>query len=133
MIKIYDKHGWYGESTIAVTKTGMDGAKQIAKIMEVLREKEIKEILGKKVLLVKDFKKQVEIDYEKCNRKTIELPKSDVLQFILEKDVRVTVRPSGTEPKIKYYLYVKENSKAKAETSLKEFGDNFVKFVDELI
>ena len=131
--KIYDKHGWYGESTIAVTKTGMDGAKQIAKIMEVLREKEIKEILGKKVLLVKDFKKQVEIDYEKCNRKTIELPKSDVLQFILEGDVRVTVRPSGTEPKIKYYLYVKENSKAKAETSLKEFGDNFVKFVDELI
>ena len=131
--KIYDKYGWYGEATIAVTKTGMDGAKQIAKIMEVLREKEIKEILGKKVLLLKDFKKQVEIDYEKCNRKTIELPKSDVLQFILEGDVRVTVRPSGTEPKIKYYLYVKEDSKEKAEASLKAFGDSFVEFVDSLI
>lgn len=131
--KIYDRFGWYGEETISITKTGMDGAKQIAKIMEVLREKEIKEILGRKVLTLNDFKKQIEIDYENCNRKTIELPKADVLQFILEGDVKVTVRPSGTEPKIKYYLYVKEDTKEKADASLKEFGENFVKFVDSLI
>ena len=68
--KIYDRFGWYGEETISITKTGMDGAKQIAKIMEVLREKEIKEILGRKVLTLNDFKKQIEIDYENCNRKS---------------------------------------------------------------
>ncbi len=131
--KIYDKYGWYGEATIPVTKTGMDGAKEIAKIMEELREKEITEILGKKVLVLKDFKKHVEIQYETCTRKTIELPSSDVLQFILEGNTSVTVRPSGTEPKIKYYIYVKENSKEKAEKSLKEFSDGFVKFVDSLV
>ena len=66
--KIYDRFGWYGEETISITKTGMDGAKQIAKIMEVLREKEIKEILGRKVLTLNDFKKQIEIDYANPNK-----------------------------------------------------------------
>lgn len=131
--KIYEKYGWYGEETVSIVKTGMNGAKEIAKIMEILREKEIKEILGKKVLILRDYEKQVEINYETCNRKTITLPKSNILQFELEGDTKVTVRPSGTEPKIKYYIYIKENSKEKAEKALVEFRDNFIKFVDELL
>lgn len=130
--KIYEKYGWYGEVTIPVTKKGMDGAKEIARIMSELREREIKEILGKKVLTIRDFQKQVEIDLENSHRKTIDLPKSDVLQFVLENNLLITVRPSGTEPKIKYYIYVKENSKEKAELSIKEVGDKFVEFVDSL-
>ncbi|NME35914.1 MULTISPECIES: phospho-sugar mutase [Fusobacterium] len=130
--KIYEKYGWYGESTVSVTKKGMDGAKEIAHIMEQLREREITEILGKKVLTLKDFEKRVEINLEKCERKTIELPKSDVLQFILEDDIKITVRPSGTEPKIKYYIYVKADSKEKSEEKLEVVKEGFVKFVDSL-
>lgn len=131
--KIYDRFGWYGEETVSITKTGMDGAKQIAKIMEVLREKEITEVVGKKVLVFRDFQKQVETDYETSTKKAIDLPKADVLQFVLEGDVKVTVRPSGTEPKIKYYIYVKEATKEKADSALKAFKESFVKYIDSLI
>ena len=131
--KIYKRHGWYGEETVSITKQGMNGAKEIQKIMKVLREKDIKEILGKKVLILKDYEKLVEIDNEHCHRSTIELPQSNILQFILEGDIRVTVRPSGTEPKIKYYIYVKESSKYFAEKALEEFKKGFIEFVDSLI
>ncbi|MDP0489178.1 MAG: phospho-sugar mutase [Fusobacterium sp. JB021] len=130
--KIYKKYGWFGEDVVAVVKEGMDGAKEISKIMTVLREKEIKNIIGKKVITLRDFKKGIEIDLENCHRKTIQLPKSNVLQFVLEDDVLITVRPSGTEPKIKYYIYVKGRSKKEAEYLIKQISEQFVEFVDSL-
>ena len=96
----------------------MDGAKEIAGIMANLREKEITEVVGKKVAVMKDFQKQVETDYANGTKKAIELPKADVLQFILEDGTMITVRPSGTEPKIKYYMYVKDTRKKKLRLNL---------------
>ena len=130
--KIYDTYGWYGEETVPVTKKGMDGAKEIAGIMKNLREKEITEMFGKKVVTLKDFQKQVEMNFEKSLRKTIELPKADVLQFILEDGTMITVRPSGTEPKIKYYMYVKDTTKEKADAKLADTKAKFLAFVDSL-
>lgn len=130
--KIYEEYGWFGEDVIAIVKKGMDGAKAISKIMKNLREKEIKNMIGKKVITLKDFKKGIEIDFENCNRKTIELPKSNVLQFVLEDNILITVRPSGTEPKIKYYIYVKGRSKKEAEYLIKQVTDEFIKFIDLL-
>lgn len=130
--KIYETYGWYGEETVPVTKKGMDGAKEIAGIMANLREKEITEVVGKKVAVMKDFQKQVETDYANGTKKAIELPKADVLQFILEDGTMITVRPSGTEPKIKYYMYVKDTSKEKAEAKLVDTKAKFLDFVDNL-
>ena len=130
--KIYETYGWYGEETVPVTKKGMDGAKEIAGIMANLREKEITEVVGKKVAVMKDFQKQVETDYANGTKKAIELPKADVLQFILEDGTMITVRPSGTEPKIKYYMYVKDTSKEKAEAKLADTKAKFLDFVDNL-
>ena len=130
--KIYETYGWYGEETVPVTKKGMDGAKEIAGIMANLREKEITEVVGKKVTVMKDFQKQVETDYANGTKKAIELPKADVLQFILEDGTMITVRPSGTEPKIKYYMYVKDTSKEKAEVKLADTKAKFLDFVDNL-
>ena len=130
--KIYETYGWYGEETVPVTKKGMDGAKEIAGIMANLREKEITEVVGKKVAVMKDFQKQVETDYTNGTKKAIELPKADVLQFILEDGTMITVRPSGTEPKIKYYMYVKDTSKEKAEAKLADTKAKFLDFVDNL-
>ncbi len=130
--KIYDTYGWYGEETVSVTKKGMDGAKEIAKIMENLREKEITEMFGKKVMVLKDFQRQIEMNFEDSSRKAIELPKADVLQFILEDGTMITVRPSGTEPKIKYYMYVKDTTKEKADAKLADTKAKFLAFVDSL-
>ena len=130
--KIYETYGWYGEETVPVTKKGMDGAKEIAGIMANLREKEITEVVAKKVTVMKDFQKQVETDYANGTKKAIELPKADVLQFILEDGTMITVRPSGTEPKIKYYMYVKDTSKEKAEAKLADTKAKFLDFVDNL-
>ncbi|MFK4786188.1 phospho-sugar mutase [Fusobacterium sp. MFO224] len=130
--KIYKKYGWFGEDVIAIVKKGMDGAKEISKIMTILREKEIKNMIGKKVITLKDFQKGVEIDLQNCHRRTIQLPKSNVLQFVLEDDILITVRPSGTEPKIKYYIYVKGRSKKEAEYLIKQVSEQFINFVDSL-
>lgn len=130
--KIYDKYGWFGEDIVSVVKEGMDGAKAISKIMSNLREKEIRNIANKKVIALKDYKKRIKIEFENCHRKTIQLPKSDVLQFILEDDVIITVRPSGTEPKIKYYIYVKGRSKKESHYLIKKVSDEFIQFVDSL-
>lgn len=130
--KIYNKYGWFGENIVSVVKEGMDGAKAISKIMSNLREKEIKNIANKKVIALKDYKKRIKIEFENCHRKTIQLPKSDVLQFILEDDVIITVRPSGTEPKIKYYIYVKGRSKKESHYLIKKVSDEFIEFVDSL-
>ncbi len=130
--KIYDKYGWYGESTISITKQGMDGAKEIAKIMSDLRGKEVSEVIGRKVLTSKDFETQIEIDFENNLKKEILLPTSDVIQYKLDDETMITVRPSGTEPKIKYYVYVKESTKAKAEEKLEVVSKQIIEFIDNL-
>jgi phosphoglucomutase len=108
LIRIYQELGFYKEQLISVTKKGKTGADEIQKMMVNYREVPPVHINGSKVILVKDYLVLQEKDIVTGREKVIDLPKSNVLQFFLEDGSRISVRPSGTEPKIKYYFGVKD-------------------------
>ncbi|MEO7120586.1 MAG: phospho-sugar mutase [Ginsengibacter sp.] len=106
LIELYVKYGFFKEDLISITKKGMNGSKEISDMMQGYRDNPPKEIAGSLVVELYDYEKQ-----EKKNLKTkevekIELPKSNVLQFITEDGSKISARPSGTEPKIKFYFSV---------------------------
>lgn len=100
MLQIYEKYGYYKESLGTITLKGMEGANKIQTMMAKMREAGLSEVAGKKVIAIRDYNKPEETG----------LPKSNVLYFDLEDDCWFCVRPSGTEPKIKFYFGVKANS-----------------------
>lgn len=100
--------------------------------MENLRTHEHTEVAGRKVECYKDFKLQVEKNMKTGETSKIDLPKSDVIQFILEDGTYVTARPSGTEPKIKYYICVVDSTKEKSLTKLENIKSGFQAYVDSL-
>jgi phosphoglucomutase len=115
LVNIYHEYGFYLEDLISITKKGKSGAEEIQKMMENYRITPPKEINGIKVVKVKDYKSGKETDLISGGQKDIDLPKSDVLQFFLEGGSKITVRPSGTEPKIKFYFGVKGKLENKAD------------------
>lgn len=115
LVNIYHEYGFYLEDLISITKKGKSGAEEIQKMMENYRTTPPKEINGIKVVKVKDYKSGKETDLINGGQKDIDLPKSDVLQFFLEGGSKITVRPSGTEPKIKFYFGVKGKLENKAD------------------
>ena len=119
MIELYIKYGFYYETLISITKKGMDGQQQIADMMEGFRNNPPSEINGSKVVELLDYEKQIGNDFESGDSWTIELPKSNVLQFITEDGSKISARPSGTEPKIKFYFSVKTKLKSKEEFDVK--------------
>lgn len=130
--KLYEKYGWYREETISVTKQGKSGLEEIGAIMDKLRTHEHNVICCKKVVTYKDFETQVERDMIAGTTSKITLPKSNVIQFILEDNTYITVRPSGTEPKIKYYIGIVDSSKEKAENKLKNIKKQFLDYIEKL-
>lgn len=107
LIDIYTQFGFYLEDLISVTKKGKSGAEEIQQMMENYRSNPPKEINGLQVISVKDYLTQCETNLITKKEYPIDLPKADVLQFFLEGGSKITVRPSGTEPKIKFYFGVK--------------------------
>lgn len=105
MQEMYMEHGFYLEDLISITKKGRHGAAEIAEMMEDLRSNTPKAIVGEEVV---EF-----IDYLESDKTG--LPKSNVLQFITAKGTKLTARPSGTEPKIKFYFSVQEKLKSSAD------------------
>ena len=122
MNKIYEKYGYYKEKQMSITKKGSEGAVQIKKMMENMRNNPVKEIAGLKVVSFGDYDKQEVVD-ENGNKTSTGLPKSNVLYFDLEKNAWVCVRPSGTEPKIKFYMGVCGNSMENADSELQKLED----------
>ncbi len=110
---IYVEFGFYKEKLISVEKKGISGLEEIKKLMENYRENPPQTINGSKVILIKDYL-QSSIQHPASS---IQLPKSDVLQFFLEDGSKISVRPSGTEPKIKYYFGVKAELKDSSQYS----------------
>ena len=108
LIYIYIKFGFYKERLLSVTKKGIDGSEQIKQIMKNLRESPLQNLGDSQVVLVHDYQKSESVDMISDLRFKINLPKSNVLQFVSADNGIVSVRPSGTEPKIKYYFGVKE-------------------------
>lgn len=129
MNKMYEKYGYYKEKQMSITLKGIEGAEEIKKMMENMRNNPAKEIAELKVKSFGDYSKQEIID-ENGNRISTGLPKSNVLYFDLEKNAWVCVRPSGTEPKIKFYMGVCESSMENADKKLEQL-ENAVKEMAE--
>ncbi|ULQ53917.1 phospho-sugar mutase [Flavihumibacter fluvii] len=106
LIDLYVQYGYYKESLISITKKGMDGQAQIAAMMEGYRTHPPKTINGSPVTQLLDYELQKGLNPQTGEEWAIDLPKSNVLQFILEDDSKISARPSGTEPKIKFYFSV---------------------------
>lgn len=121
IMKIYEKYGWRLEITVPVTKKGKDGLEEIQKIMKSMRAKNHTEIAGIKVKEYRDYQKGIE-----------GLPKADVIQMVLEDETYLTVRPSGTEPKIKFYISVVDSDRKVAENKLTKMEKEFVNYAENL-
>ena len=127
MIKIFEKYGYYKEEAISLTFEGVEGTKKIQQILEDLRRNPFKQIGNFKVLKVRDYKKEHIIDLRSGERIKTDLPNSNVLYFELENDSWCCIRPSGTEPKIKFYLGVKSDSFENAEKELEKMKQDILK------
>ena len=108
LIDIYIEFGFYKETLISLVRKGKSGDEEIKKMMEDYRNSPPQTINNSNVMLIHDFLKQKTFDQISHLRYDIHLPKSDVLQFILHDGTKISVRPSGTEAKIKFYFGVKE-------------------------
>ncbi|MBC7949862.1 MAG: phospho-sugar mutase [Chitinophagaceae bacterium] len=106
LLDLYVEYGFYKEDLISITKKGMDGQQQIAAMMESYRAQPPKSINGSTVVQLLDYQLQKGHNLADGKEWTIQLPKSNVLQFILEDESVISARPSGTEPKIKFYFSV---------------------------
>ncbi len=109
LIDLYIKYGFYKENLISITKKGMDGQQQIAAMMQQFRDNPPKVINGSNVVQLLDYDTSKGINPQTGEEWAINLPKSNVLQFVTEDGSLISARPSGTEPKIKFYFSVKEN------------------------
>jgi phosphoglucomutase len=120
LTELYLQHGFYREHLISITKKGMDGQQQIADMMERFRKDPPRILNGVPVVRLLDYERREDRDLAAGTVAPISLPKSNVLQFLLEDGSKVSARPSGTEPKIKFYFSVKgrlasANERATAE------------------
>jgi phosphoglucomutase len=104
---IYKQYGFYKEGLLSVVRKGMQGAEEIQEMMKEYRQNPPKQINGSDVICIKDYLLSESHDLLSDKKEALTLPKSNVLQFYTKDGNRVTVRPSGTEPKIKFYFSVK--------------------------
>jgi phosphoglucomutase len=107
LIQMYVDHGFYKESLINVVKKGAEGEQQIKAMMQQFRENPPKELAGSAVVRILDYKTRIDKHLITNQETPILLPSSDVIQFYLQDGSKISVRPSGTEPKIKFYISVK--------------------------
>jgi phosphoglucomutase len=134
LIDLYLQYGFYKEDLLSITKKGMNGAAEIAAMMETFRSNPPQTIDGVKVKELKDFQLQKATNITSGDVISINLPKSNVLQFILEDDTIVSARPSGTEPKIKFYFSVNTNLENATEFDQKEkeLDDKIERIIKEM-
>lgn len=110
MLKLYDQYGYFKEDLLAFTLKGIDGNERIQRIMQNFRERPLSTIGGLKVLRIRDYQKCIIKNQMSGEVNSTDLPASNVLYFELEEDAWCCIRPSGTEPKIKFYIGVKTRS-----------------------
>lgn len=124
MLETYEKYGYFKESQYTITMKGIDGARQIAEIMDKLRQNPPKAFGERKVLKFRDYQTDRILDMETGAETTTGLPKSNVLYFELPDDEWCCARPSGTEPKIKFYMGVKGSSLENAVERLNQLTED---------
>ncbi len=123
MLKLYEKYGYFKETQYAITLKGIDGSKQIAEMMDKLRGNPPKNFGELKVKELRDYDRDVTTDMETGEQRPTGLPKSNVLYFDLTNDSWCCARPSGTEPKIKFYMGVKGNSLEDAQDKVEKLTE----------
>ena len=126
MQNIYKEYGFYMEGIHTITLKGIDGAKQIQEMMDNLRSNPPKEFDGLKVISFRDYTKDTAVNLSTGEVTSTNLPKSNVLYFEIENDSWCCARPSGTEPKIKFYMGIKGTSLEDATDKLSRFKDAVV-------
>ncbi len=131
--KLYEKYGYYLESLQSITLKGKEGLEQIAHILTSLRENPPKELAGIKVLSTRDYKSDELVDLVTGDKSNTGLPASNVLYYDLEGSAWFCVRPSGTEPKVKFYFGVKGDSMEDAEAKRDALEGAVMSLVDEII
>ena len=124
MINIYEKYGYYKETLASITLKGTEGKEKIENIMAELRKDGLESIGKLQVLAIRDYKKGVRT--EKNNKEKINLPTSNVLYYELEDDAWFCIRPSGTEPKIKFYMGVVGKGLEDANNKLEYLKNNIL-------
>ncbi len=128
--ELYKKFGFFKEELVSIELKGKEGQEKIASCIESLRKTEITEIAGAKVKIKLDYKLSIEENLIENTKTNIELPKSNVLKFILENGSSFVVRPSGTEPKMKVYLAVKGSSLDGAQEDMVRFKENVMSLIE---
>lgn len=118
LLEVFEKYGFFREDLVSLTLKGKDGAEQIQEMMATFRENPPKEVAGLTVVAVEDYKASIVTSLQDGHKEEIHLPKSNVLKYQLEDGSWFCLRPSGTEPKIKFYFGVKDNSLQNSEQKL---------------
>ena len=133
MLKMYQEFGLYQEHLISVVKKGVSGAEEIAQMMKNLRENPVKTLVGEQVVRIEDYQTSVSRNLLTGEETKIDIPKSNVLIYYTDKGTKVAARPSGTEPKIKFYFSVNAPlpSVEAFEQTQKELLDKIQKIVKE--
>ncbi|MCW3118622.1 MAG: phosphoglucomutase [Chitinophagaceae bacterium] len=134
LIDLYVQFGLYKEQLISITKKGMDGQQQIAAMMEGYRSNPPKVLGGAEVTQLLDYEKQVGKDLKTGDHWKIDLPQSNVLQFLLGDGTKISARPSGTEPKIKFYFTVntKISSASEFENAWKQLDEKIQRIIKDM-
>ena len=115
LIDLYATHGFFKERLISITKKGKSGAQEIQKIMDEARTSPPLEINGSSVIKIEDYQSSISYDATTNTSSAISIPKANVLIFTTDDGSRIALRPSGTEPKIKYYISVNKSLKVASE------------------
>lgn len=133
MIDMYEKYGYYKEDIKSITLKGIEGLAKIQEILETLRNEPPVEIAGCKVLKARDYKTDTVKNMETGEVTATGLPSSNVLYYDLPDDAWLCVRPSGTEPKVKFYYGVKGTSLEDAEQKATVLGEEVLAMIDKML
>jgi len=131
LIKLYVKHGFYRERLISLTKKGIEGAQEIKQMMVDARKNPLKHVNDSKVILIEDYKLSILKNTVTGETTTIDIPKSNVLIYYTEDGSKIALRPSGTEPKIKFYISV--NTTLDNVATLKKTEQQLESKIDNII
>ena len=132
LMDIYKEFGLYKEKLVSLTKKGISGTEEIKALMAKFRTIPPTVIAGEKVIEIRDYKLQEAKDLTTGKVTPITLPKSDVLQFFTESGSKITIRPSGTEPKIKFYFSMKGDASNGLESAIKDLDAKLEQAAKEL-
>ena len=133
MLDLYERCGYYKDDIKSVGLAGIEGLQKIQQIMATLREEPLKELAGYKVLKVRDYQKDTIVDLQTGTETDTGLPKSNVLYYEMTDDAWLCVRPSGTEPKIKFYYGVVGDSLEDADAKSEAFGAEVLAVIDQML